>query len=273
MSSQERVVLVTGASSGFGRATAGLLAERGYRVYGTSRRPSPDLPRGVQALAVDVRSDDSVASAVETVLHGAGRVDVLVNNAGSALFGESESTSVDEARDQLETNLLGVMRMVNAVLPSMRAQRGGRIVNVSSLAGLLGVPLMSLYSASKFALEGYSESLRYELRPLGVWVTLIEPGFTRTGLAAATQRAADPIGAYDGLREAARGAIAEQVAGGDPPELVAETILGALRAREPRLRYRVGRAAVWLPRVKAIAPPARYEAGARKRFGLEGVRM
>jgi len=273
MSSQERVVLVTGASSGFGRATAGLLAERGYRVYGTSRRPSPDLPRGVQALAVDVRSDDSVASAVETVLHGAGRVDVLVNNAGSALFGESESTSVDEARDQLETNLLGVMRMVNAVLPSMRAQRGGRIVNVSSLAGLLGVPLMSLYSASKFAVEGYSESLRYELRPLGVWVTLIEPAFGRTGFADATRSAAKPVPAYDEMREAAKAGIAEQIAAGITPAQVAETILDAIRAKEPRLRYRVGRAAVWLPRVRAIAPAARYESGARKRFGLPSADM
>jgi len=273
MSQDLPVVLVTGASSGFGRATAALLADRGYRVFGTSRAPAPDAPRGVELLTLDVRSDESVAACVDAALQRAGRLDALVNNAGVALFGESEATSVDQARAQFETNLFGAVRMVNAVLPAMRAQGGGRIVNLSSLAGLLGVPLMSLYSASKFALEGYSESLRYELRPLGVWVTLIEPGFTRTGLAAATQRAADPIGAYDGLREAARGAIAEQVAGGDPPELVAETILGALRAREPRLRYRVGRAAVWLPRVKAIAPPARYEAGARKRFGLEGVRM
>src|SRR5262245_28384570 len=133
MSGSGQVVLVTGASSGFGRAAAGLLAERGARVFGTSRRPDAEAPPGVEMLALDVRSADSVAACIEAALGRAGRVDALVNNAGFAVFGESEATSLDQARAQFETNLFGVMRMVNAVLPTMRAQGGGRIVNLSSL--------------------------------------------------------------------------------------------------------------------------------------------
>jgi NAD(P)-dependent dehydrogenase (short-subunit alcohol dehydrogenase family) len=268
MSGSGQVVLVTGASSGFGRAAAGLLAERGAWVFGTSRRPDAEAARGVEMLTLDVRSDESAAACVEAVLGRTGRIDALVNNAGVAVFGESEATSLDQARAQFETNLFGVMRMVNTVLPAMRSQGAGRIVNLSSLAGLLAVPLMPLYTASKFALEGYSESLRYELRPLGVWVTLIEPAFTATGLLASTEAAANPVPAYDGLRDAARAAIADQAAGGPTPERVAETIARALAAGTPRLRYRVGRDAVWIPRLRAIAPPARYEAGARRKFGL-----
>ena len=272
MSQEQQVVLVTGASSGIGAATAALLAERGHRVFGTSRTPTADAaPGGVELLALDVGSDASVTACVDALLERAGRIDVLVNNAGVALFGESEATSLDQARAQLETNFFGAVRMINAVLPSMRAHGRGRIINVGSLAGLTGVPLMSFYSASKHALEGYSESLRHELRDLGIAVTLIEPGFVRTGLLRSAQVASAPVPAYDRLRVAARSGVGERIAAGIPPARVAETILRAISDPRPRLRYRVGRDAAWIPRVKAIAPPARFEASTRKLFRLDAA--
>jgi short-subunit dehydrogenase len=272
VSREAEVALVTGASSGIGRATAALLAERGYRVVGTSRRPGAvAAPRGVEMLALDVRSDDAVKACVDAVLARAGRVDVLVNNAGQALYGESEGTSIAQAGDLFETNLFGVVRMTDAVLPAMRRQGRGQIVNVSSLAGLVGVPLMSLYSASKYALEGYSESLRHELRDLGIWVSLIEPGFVRTGLVDAAQGPARAVAAYDGVRGAAVAAIAARTDSGLAPERVAETILRAVGDRAPRLRYRVGRAATWIPRAKAVVPPSRFEATTRRMFGRGGA--
>jgi NAD(P)-dependent dehydrogenase (short-subunit alcohol dehydrogenase family) len=272
MSEEAQVVLVTGASSGIGAATAALLADHGYRVFGTSRRPAPDAaPAGVEMLELDVRSDASVAACVEELLRRAGRVDVLVNNAGVALVGESEATSPEQAREQFETNLFGTVRMINAILPAMRRQGGGRIVNLSSLVGLTGVPLLSLYSASKFALEGYSESLRYELRDFGIPVSLIEPGFVRTGLGDHARRAASPVPAYDGVRGPAFAAIAERIEAGMAPGRVAEAVLRAVRARRPRLRYRVGREATWIPRIKTVAPPARFEATTRRMFGLDGA--
>ena len=143
MSQGPQVVLVTGASSGIGAATSALLAERGYRVFGTSRRPRADsAPAGVEMLELDVRSDASVEACVAALLDRAGRIDALVNNAGTMLLGESEGTSLAQAKEQFETNFFGVVRMVNAVLPAMRAQGAGRIVNVSSLSGLTAVPLL-----------------------------------------------------------------------------------------------------------------------------------
>jgi NAD(P)-dependent dehydrogenase (short-subunit alcohol dehydrogenase family) len=269
MSETRQVALVTGASSGIGATTAALLAERGYRVFGTSRRPSADAtPAGAEMLELDVRSDASVAACVDALLARAGRIDALVNNAGFLLFGESEGTSVEQAKEQFETNLFGTIRVINAVLPAMRRQGRGRIVNVSSLVGLTGVPLLSLYTASKFALEGYSESLRYELGELGISVSLIEPGWVRTGLGGAAQQAASPVAAYNRMRGAALAAIGDRIAAGLPPARVAEAVLRAVGDRRPRLRYRVGREATWLPRVKTVAPPARFEATTRRMFGL-----
>jgi NAD(P)-dependent dehydrogenase (short-subunit alcohol dehydrogenase family) len=220
-------------------------------------------------LALDVRSDASVAACVEEVLARAGRIDVLVNNAGFALLGESEGTSAEEVRSQFDTNVVGVVRMTNGVLPAMRRQGRGRIVNLSSLVGLTGVPLMSLYTATKFALEGYSEALRYEVRDFGIWVSLIEPSWVRSALGEAAQQVGTPVPAYDRLREPALGAIQSRIASGLPPAQVAETIHRAIRDRTPRLRYRVGREARWLPRIKVIAPQGRFEATTRRMFGLE----
>jgi NAD(P)-dependent dehydrogenase (short-subunit alcohol dehydrogenase family) len=159
-----RVVLITGASSGVGQSTARLLARRGFTVFGTSRNPSSaDRVPGVEMLTLDVRDDDSVRACVETILHRSGRLDVVINNAGYELAGALEELSSEEARAQFETNFFGVVRMVNAVLPLMRHQKRGHIINVSSLTGLTASPFLGIYSASKFALEGYTEALRHEV--------------------------------------------------------------------------------------------------------------
>src|SRR5215813_2912337 len=179
--SNQKVVLITGASSGVGQATARLLSENGYRVFGTSRNPAGAraIPT-VEMLALDVRSDASVSACVTAVVKQAGRVDVLVNNAAYELAGALEEISLEEAKAQFETNFFGVVRMVKAVLPSMRQQRQGQIINVSSFSGLSAIPFLGIYSASKFALEGYTEALRMELKPFDIHVSLTEAAFLKT---------------------------------------------------------------------------------------------
>ena len=173
-----RVVLITGASSGVGRATARLLAERGFTVFGTSRNPSSaDGIPGVEMLPLDVHGDDSVRACVEAVVNRSGRLDVVINNAGYELAGALEELSSEEARAQFETNFSGVVRMVTAVLPQMRQQRRGHIINVGSLTGLTAIPFLGIYSASKFALEGYTARLRRFL-PAGMFEQGVRRSFS-----------------------------------------------------------------------------------------------
>ena len=188
-----QTVLVTGASSGIGQAIAQLLAERGFKIFGTARKPAAATSGNVTMVPLDVRSDDSVRACIERV----GPIDVLVNNAGYALMGSAEETSLDEAKAQLETNFFGVVRMVKAVLPRMRKAGSGKIINIGSLAGITAIPFGSFYTASKFALEGYTEALWHELRPFGIHATLIEPGFVSTPIGDSTQVAAVPLAPYD----------------------------------------------------------------------------
>ena len=239
-----RVVLVTGASSGIGRATAEHLAARGWRVFGAQRRlPSAGAgPAGVEMLIMDVDDDASVEHGVRKVHAAAGRLDAVVNNAGMAWMGAVEDTSVAEAKAQLETNFFGAFRVCRAVLPIMRAQRRGYIVNVSSLAGVLGLPFSGLYSASKFALEGMTESLRFEARRFGVEVVLIEPGDFRTQLPVARRETAGAR-SNDAYREALARFKAQQdkdEAGAPTPEPVARLVARILETEHPRLRYSVG---------------------------------
>jgi NAD(P)-dependent dehydrogenase (short-subunit alcohol dehydrogenase family) len=177
----QKVVLITGASSGIGRATAELLTSRGYRVFGAARNPDTVVPlQAVELLPLDVRDDGSVQAGVETALSRGGRIDVLVNNAGYTVVGAIEETSPSEAQALFDTNVFGVLRMVRAVLPAMRRQGSGTIVNTSSVLGLLPGPFMGLYASSKHALEGLSESLDHEVRGFGIRVVLVEPSFTKT---------------------------------------------------------------------------------------------
>lgn len=268
--SESRVALVTGASSGVGQATARSLAQRGYRVLGTSRNPrgTGDSP-GVAMLALDVRSDASVAACLRGVTELAGRLDLLVNNAGYELAGAVEEVSLEEARDQFETNFFGVLRMVKAVLPLMRRQREGRIINVSSLAGLAAVPFLGIYSASKFALDGYTETLRHEVKPFGIHVSQVEVGFLRTPMMNNRQAAAQPIPDYEPWRRRALDAIREAEERGPGPELVADTVVAIAGSRRPRLRYIVGGQAKLVTRLRRFLPEAGFEMGVRSSFRLD----
>jgi short-subunit dehydrogenase len=263
-----QTILVTGASSGIGLATARLLAERGFTVFGTARKPASAESQGVKMVALDVRSDDSVRACVGQVVATAGRLDVLVNNAGYSLTGAAEETTVDEAKAQLETNFFGVMRMVNAVLPGMRAAGAGKIINVSSLAGNTAIPYSAFYSASKFAVEGYSEALWYEVRPFGISVSLVEPGFVNTPIGEASPSAERLLPAYDATRKQMLTAFGHSLRAGIPPEQVARRLLQIIENPHPGLRYPVGKQATWLPRLRNVVPWSVYAAGVRKTFAV-----
>lgn len=269
--SEPLTILVTGASSGNGQAAARLLSQRGHQVFGTSRNPSTaEKTPGVVMVALDVRSDDSVAACVKTVLEQAGHLDVLVNNAGYELGGALEELSMEETRAQFETNFFGVVRMVNAVLPAMRRQTRGRIVNISSLAGLAPIPFLGMYSASKFALEGYSEALRHEVKPLNIQVSLVEAGFLKTPLREKRQLAARRMSEYEPWRQRALDAIRENEEKGPGPELVAKSVLRIIESESPRARYVIGRQAQLISRLRRFLPGAAFEQGTRRTFHLDG---
>jgi NAD(P)-dependent dehydrogenase (short-subunit alcohol dehydrogenase family) len=179
----KKVALITGASEGIGLAAGVALIRAGYRVFGTSRQAAPDEVRqGIHMLRCDVTDDESVKQLIKDVVGLAGRIDVLVNNAGRSLIGAAEESSLDQARSLFDINVFGILRTATEVLPIMRKQGQGRIINVSSVAGFLPGPYTALYNATKHAVEGYSESLDHELRTFGIRVSLVEPVFTRTAL-------------------------------------------------------------------------------------------
>jgi NAD(P)-dependent dehydrogenase (short-subunit alcohol dehydrogenase family) len=272
MMNERKVVLVTGVSSGIGRETAQLLAERGFRVFGSARNPRRvDAISGVEMVQLDVTDDASATESVQSVLREAGRLDALVNNAGYALAGALEETSLQEAHEQFETNFFGVLRMVNAVLPAMRAQASGRIVNVSSVVGVIPEPYMGIYVASKHALEGYTETLDHEVRQFGIRVSLVEPGFTRTGLGANGKTTNRVLGAYAAQREQALAFIQEQVRNGAGTRSVAEAIQRALTASSPRLRYRVGRPVRLVIALKWLLPEAVFYRLVRRVFQIPEI--
>ena len=263
-----QTILVTGASSGIGQSTARLLAERGFTVFGTARKPDASKREPFTMLALDVRSDESVRTCVDQVMAKAGRLDVLVNNAGYAMMGAAEETSVEEARAQFETNFFGIVRMVNAVLPGMRAAGAGKIINISSLAGNTAIPYSAFYSATKFAVEGYSESLWHEVRPFGVSVSLVEPGFVNTPIGEASPEAQRALSAYTVTRKRMLAKFGRSLKGGIAPEQVARRVLQVVESKSPGLRYRVGAQATWLPRLRNVVPWKVYAAGVRKTFAV-----
>jgi NAD(P)-dependent dehydrogenase (short-subunit alcohol dehydrogenase family) len=265
-----RVVLITGASSGVGQSAARLLSRRQYEVFGTSRTPASagDIP-GVEMLPLDVRRDDSVRACVEAVASRAGRLDVLINSAGYELAGALEELSSEEARDQFETNFFGVVRMVHAVLPWMRRQKRGLIINVSSLSGLSPIPFLGIYSASKFALEGYTEALRQEVKPFNIQVAMVEPAFLRTPMMSHRQVCANRIGEYDPWRRQALDAIRAYEEKGPGPDLVAETLLEIVSSTTPRLRHMIGQQAKSVARLRRFLPAGMYEQGVRRTFSLD----
>ena len=263
---------MTGVSSGIGRATAGLLAREGFRVFATVRKDAgADASlANVAVVRLDVRDEESVRACVRTVLDRAGKIDGLVNNAGYALIGAAEETGLQEAVELFETNFFGALRMIQAVLPAMRDQRSGRIVNIGSVAGFLPSPYMGIYAASKHALEGYSESLDHEVRQFGIRVSVVEPGFTRTELDRNSRSAGQPLAAYAAERDRVREAVRASIAGGDDPARVASVVREALTSRSPRLRYPAGRQARVLTLLRKLAPAHALDRGIRKQFGIGG---
>jgi short-subunit dehydrogenase len=264
----DRVVLVTGASSGFGKLTATLLAERGFRVFGTSRKASGEAQDGFEMLRLDITSDESVRNCVSTLLGKAGRIDVLVNNAGNVLTGGLEETSIEEAKAHFDSNFFGVVRMVNAVLPDMRTRRSGQIVNVASLAGTFPVPFEGYYGAAKAALMTYSEVLRQEVKNLGIKVSVVEPGFFRTNLINTRVHAANPIADYDDTRNRTHAALADSFGKGGDPKEVGEMIVNIIESPSPQLHYPVGKEKSYLL-LKRIMPASVMESQTRKHWRLD----
>jgi len=236
-----KVVLVTGASSGIGQAIARHLAACGWRVFGTSRQQTTGFD-GVDMLPMDADDDNSVTRAVSAVVEKAGRLDAVVNSAGWALMGPIEDTPIAEARAQMETNFFGVLRVCRAALPIMREQRSGHIVNISSLGGVFGMPFSGIYSASKFAVEGLSESLRLETRRFGVRVVLIEPGDTRSQLPLHRRTTAPSLhpSAYQQIFDRFQAKQAQDEAKAPPPDAVAVLVERILRDPRPAMRYSAG---------------------------------
>lgn len=240
-----KVAIVTGASSGIGEAAARRLHERGYVVYAAARRVermAPLADAGIRTVRVDVTDDASLTALVSEIISARGRIDVLVNNAGYGSLGALEDVPMAEARRQFDVNLFGLARLVQLVVPHMRLQHEGRIINMSSMGGRIHLPLCGWYHATKFALEGFSDTLRMELAPFGIHVVVIEPGAIDTewhGVAGDNLAATSSLGAY-GSQAAALVKVLSAGGLASRPEVVADAVVHAAEARRPRTRYRVG---------------------------------
>jgi NAD(P)-dependent dehydrogenase (short-subunit alcohol dehydrogenase family) len=265
MTQRSPVVLITGTSSGIGQAIASAFAAKGFEVFGTSRNPQRTEPiAGVELLPLDVTDPESVTAAVATVIQRAGRIDILVNNAGVGVFGAAEESSIAQAQELFDTNFFGLIRLTREVLPHLRAQGRGRIINVGSVLGFLPAPYGALYAASKHAVEGYSESLDHETREFGVRVSVVEPGYTNTSFEANATDADSPIDSYAPVREHVKQVIAKAIRAGDDPAVVAQAVLKAATSRTPKLRYPAGPLARRLALLKKFAPAGLLDNGVRK---------
>jgi NAD(P)-dependent dehydrogenase (short-subunit alcohol dehydrogenase family) len=267
-----KIALVTGASSGIGQATAELLKSAGYTVYGTSRRGRGASGRSFEMLTLDVTSDASVADAVTQLMQREGRIDLLINNAGFGVApAGAEESSIEQAQSIFDTNFFGIVRMTRAVLPHMRKQGAGRIINIGSVLGLLPMPYGALYAATKHAIEGYSESLDHELRTRGIRVSVIEPAYTNTPFDANFLLPDAQLDAYREARTAVSQRVKDVMATADQPRVVAEVVLKAASAASPRLRYTAGGLAGRLAWLRRFAPTGLMDAGIRKDLRLDAV--
>lgn len=267
-----KIAIVTGASSGIGEATAARLATAGYKVYGTSRRGAKSGQQSFEMLPLDVTSDDSVMALVDDVMRRNDRIDLLVNNAGFGVApAGAEESSLEQARSIFDTNFFGLVRMSRAVVPPMRAQGSGRIINIGSVLGFLPMPYMALYSATKHAVAGYSESLDHELRTSGIRVTVIEPAYTKTSFDANALQPDSKRDEHREIREALASKMAALVASGDDPTVVADVVLKAASAARPQLRYTAGVLAGRLRLLRRFAPSGVVDAGIRKDLRLDAL--
>jgi NAD(P)-dependent dehydrogenase (short-subunit alcohol dehydrogenase family) len=266
---QAKVVLVTGVSSGIGQESARYLLERGMQIFGTVRNVNAtSASPGLHLVQMDVTDAESVHDAVQLVLAQAGRIDALVNNAGYVLSGALEETSIAEAQEQFDTNFFGILRVIQAVLPTMRQQQAGRIVNISSVLGFLPAPYMGIYGASKFAVEGYTETLDHEVRHFGIRALLVEPPYINTPLNTKGKHVATTLPAYAASRHQATSAMNVYLRNAPGPQLVAAAVYQAITQPQPRLRYPVGEG-VLLSRLRRFAPPYFLDRGIRTRFALK----
>jgi NAD(P)-dependent dehydrogenase (short-subunit alcohol dehydrogenase family) len=264
-----KTAIVTGASSGIGRASAEALAQAGFTVFGTSRRRFHNSGLGrMSMLTCDVTSDEAVNALVSTVLSHTGQIDVLVNNAGIGLLGGAEESSVAQVQALFDVNLFGVIRMTNAVLPSMRRHGQGRIINMSSVLGLIPAPYSAHYAATKHALEGYSESLDHEVRAFNIRVSVIEPAYTRTVF---DQNSLEPdvlLPEYDLARAGVHALVRDVIPTSDLPEVAAEAVVLAATAARPRRRYPTGKVARQISMLRRLAPAEMFDKSLRKQLRL-----
>lgn len=264
-----QIAIVTGASSGIGQATAERLAKAGYKVYGTSRRGVTGGNQPFEMLPLDVTNDDSVTAAVNEVIRREGRIDLLVNNAGFSLAtAGAEESSIEQVQSIFNTNFFGIVRMNRAVLPHMRKQSSGRIINIGSIVGFLPAPFMAFYSATKHAVKGYSQSLDHEVRTLGIRVVVIEPAGTSTQIDANAIEADSQLEVYREGREIVGKRLSAMIEKGDRPSDVADVVLKAATAAQPCQRYTVGREAKKLRLISSFAPAGMVDAALRKQMGL-----
>jgi len=273
-----KVALVTGGSSGIGEATARALPAAGFTVYAAARRVERMQPLtevGIRPFAMDVTDDASIQAGVATIIDEQGRIDVLVNNAGYGSYGALEDVPMDEARAQMEVNVFGAARLTQLVLPHMRGQRSGTIVNVTSMGGKIYTPLGAWYHATKFALEAISDCLRMEVKPFGINVVVLEPGGIRTewpGIAAEKVRAVSSTGPYAPQGNAvAQSLVSESTQRrSSPPELIAKTIVKAVTTRRPKTRYAVGYGAKPIIFMHDVLPDRAFDALIRRATGVPG---
>ena len=269
---KSKIAIVTGASSGIGEATAELLANSGYKVYGTSRKGAQAAQRPYKMIALDVNSEESIEAALKEVVQIEGRIDLVVNNAGFGVApGGAEESSIEQTKMIFDTNFFGIVRMTRAVVPYMRKQGEGRIINIGSILGLIPAPYMATYAATKHAVEGFSESLDHELRTRGIRVSVIEPGYTNTQFEANTQEVDAKLDEYTIARKALEKLIKIAVAGGDDPKVVANVVLKAANAKHPKLRYAAGKLACRLSFLRRFAPAALVDLGIRKELKLDSL--
>ena len=271
MATTRPVALVTGASSGIGKVASLALVEAGFEVVGTSRNTGGINERdGMTFLDLDVTSDQSVTGLVGRVLEQFGRIDVLVNNAGMGASGAAEENSIAQAQRLFDLNVFGVIRMTKAVLPHMRAQGSGRIINISSIFGFIPAPYMAAYGATKYAIEGYSESVDHEVREHGVRVLLVEPAGTKTGFDDNTAPPDRPLQVYAQQRHTAGQVVAQAVNDGDDPATVAKAIVAAATDPTPKLRYPASPRARRLSTLRRLVPAGAFDKQVRKFNRLAG---
>ncbi|BES85214.1 short-chain dehydrogenase/reductase [Pectobacterium araliae] len=270
MTTKRLVALVTGASSGIGEASARKLLSAGYTVYGTSRRGAQAGQQPFPLLALDVTDEASVDAAVNELLQREGHIDLLVNNAGFGVApAAAEESSIEQARAIFDTNFLGTVRMIRAIAPHMRRQGSGRIINIGSILGIVPMPYVALYAASKHAVEGYSEALDHELRTYGIRVSVIEPAYTRTQFEANNLQPDAKLEEYEQIRADLANVVAQAMTTADEPTVVADVVLHAAQDKRPKLRYTAGKAAKQLQFLRRFAPASVLDSGIRKNLQLD----